>query len=88
MHLRRLPKEEDITFKGEVKAPKKACYQQGQRRDLLLHLASADEEAKAANFEILSATLADGSNAYLDYTHLQLGDNNCPIHPRSPVPIP
>jgi len=84
MHFRRLPKEEDITFKGEVKAPKKACYQKEQRRDLLLHLESADEEAKDANFKILSATLADGSDANLDYTHLQLGDNTLSYTPQEP----
>ena len=64
MHWRKLPEEKDITFEGTAKKPQKTAYRPGQARDIQLDLSSSDAEAK---FKILSAKLADGSNADIDY---------------------
>ena len=63
---RKLPEEKDITFEGTAKKPQKTAYRPGQAKDIQLHLTSSDAEAKEAKFKILSAKLADGSNADID----------------------
>ena len=84
MHVRRMPEEKDIVFEGEANTAKKSVYRKGQSRDIQVHLTSSDEEAKDAQFKILSATLADGSPADLDYTSLKLGDNTLSYTPKGP----
>jgi len=84
MHVRRMPEEKDIAFKGEVKTPPKSVYRKGESRKIQLHLDSSDEEAQDAQFKILSATLADGSPADLDYTSLKLRDNTLHYTPQRP----
>ena len=86
MHVRRMPDEKDIAFKGEAKTAKKtvSTYRKGQSRDIQVHLTSNDEEAKDAQFKILSATLADGSPADVDYDSLKLGYNTLSYTPKGP----
>ena len=84
MHIRRMPEEKDIAFKGEVKKPQKTVYRKGESREIQVHLTSSDEEAQDAQFKILSATLADGSPADLDYTSLKLGKNTLHYTPQKP----
>ncbi len=84
MHIRRMPEEKDIAFKGEVKKPKKSVCRKGESRAIQVHSTSSDEEAKDTQFKILSATLADGSPADLDYTSLKLGDNTLSYTPKGP----
>jgi len=87
MHWRKLPEEKDIVFEGEVKADpskKTKTYVPNESREIQIHLTSNDEEAKDAQFKILSATLADGSPADLDYTSLKIGDNTLHYTPQKP----
>ena len=86
MHIRRMPDEKDIVFEGEAKTAKKtvSTYRKGQSRDIQVHLTSNDEEAKDAQFKILSATLADGSPADVDYDTLKLGYNTLSYTPKGP----
>jgi hypothetical protein len=79
-----MPDEKDIAFKGEVKTAKETVYRKGESRAIQVHLTSNDEEAKDAQFKILSATLADGSPADLDYTSLELGYNTLSYTPKGP----
>ena len=84
MRWRKLPEEKDIVFEGTAKAPQKSAYRPGQARDIQLDLTSSDEEAKEAKFKILSAKLADGSNADIDYDSLKLGPNTLHYTPQEP----
>ena len=84
MRWRKLPEEKDIVFEGTVKKPQKSAYRPGQAKDIQLHLTSSDAEAKEAKFKILSAKLADGSNADIDYDSLKLGPNTLHYTPQEP----
>ena len=87
MHMRRMPEEKDIAFKGEVTADpskKTKTYVPNEQREIQVRLTSSDEEAKEGKFKILSATLADGSPADLDYTSLKLGNNTLHYTPKKP----
>ena len=84
MHIRRMPDEKDIAFEGEVEKPQKTVYRKGESRKIQVRLTSSDEEAQDAKFKILSATLADGSPADVDYDTLKIGDNTLSYTPKEP----
>ena len=84
MHIRRMPDEKDIVFEGEVEKPQKTVYRKGESRKIQVRLTSSDEEAQDAKFKILSATLADGSPADVDYDTLKLGYNTLSYTPKGP----
>jgi hypothetical protein len=84
MHLRRLPEEKEVIFNGEAIQPQQAAYCKGQSRDIQLRLTSKDEEAKNANFKLLSWEVANGKIGTLDVHSLHLGDNALSYTPKEP----
>ena len=88
MHVRRMPEEKDIAFKGEVKTnpskKTKTYYVPNESREIQLHLDSSDEEAKDAQFKILSWEVADGKKGTLDTSSIRLGNNTLAYTPQEP----
>ena len=76
MHLRHLPEKKVITFKATLVAPKEVPYLgENTSIPIKLCLTAEDEEAKNAQFKLISWKVAGGQEGKLEVSTLKLGDN-------------